>query len=265
MNKVTAPLLKQMKREKKKIVALTSYDFTTTRLLNDAGIDLILVGDSLGMVKLGYASTLPVTLEDMIYHTRIVARGNRSALLVADMPFMSYQASAADALRSAGQLMKAGAEAVKLEGGREILPQLRALRSARIPVVGHLGMTPQSVHEFGGYKVQGRGASQAKNLREDALALQKAGVCAIVLECVPSRLAAQISRKLQIPTIGIGAGVACDGQVLVVDDLLGMTPPPHPRFVKAYADLSATVRAAVRCYAREVRSQEFPDEKHAYS
>lgn len=263
--KITAPSLTQIKRENRPIVVVTSYDFTTTRLINDAGVDVVLVGDSLGMVKLGYSSTLPVTLEDMVYHTKIVARANRHAFLVSDMPFMSYQASAEDAVRSAGKLMKAGAEAVKLEGGSEILPALHALRRAKIPVVGHLGLTPQSVHEFGGYKVQGRQAAQAKTILKDALALEKAGACAIVLEGIPARLGTQISRKLRIPTIGIGAGIGCDGQVLVIDDLLGLTPPPHPRFVKAYANLAETIREAVQKYAKEVRERKFPDDPHSYT
>ncbi len=254
-----------MKRRRKKIVALTSYDFNTTRLLNEAGVDIVLVGDSLGMVKLGYASTLPVTVEDMVYHTKIVARGNSRAFLVTDMPYLSYQASAPDAIRNCGRMLKAGAEAVKIEGGREMVAIVRALRGAGIPVMGHIGMTPQSVHLFGGYKVQGRKRAQWAKILADAKALEKAGAFAIVLECIPAGLGRQISRAVKIPTIGIGAGPACDGQILVVDDLLGLTTPPSPRFVKRYADLRGVMRRAARDYTLDVRSGKFPDLSHSYS
>ncbi len=265
MGKVTVPNLTQMKRDRKKIVALTCYDFSTARLLNEAGVDLLLVGDSLGMVKLGHSSTLPVTVEDMLYHTRIVARANQRALLVTDMPFLSYQASSADAVRHAGVMLKAGAEAVKLEGGKAILPQIKALRAAQIPVIGHLGLTPQSVHSFGGYKVQGRSPKAAKAIVEDARALERSGVSALVLEGIPSALARRITRLLRIPTIGIGAGPHCDGQVLVIDDLIGLTPSPYPRFVKAYADAAGLIRSAAVRYAQEVRTGRFPDGAHSYT
>jgi len=264
--KVTAPsLVTAFKREKRKLVVLTCYDYTMARLLNEAGADMLLVGDSLGMVKLGYPSTLPVTVEDMAYHTRLVARGNSRALLVADMPFMSYQASNEDAVRAAGKLIKAGAEAVKLEGGVAMVPRIRALRAAQIPVVGHLGMTPQSVNDFGGYKVQGRRPRDQQRLLKDAKAITAAGVCAIVLECVPSALGRKISRAIAVPTIGIGGGKDCDGQVLVIDDLLGLTPPPHPRFVATYADLRGTIVQAASRWADDVRAGTFPDDAHSYS
>ena len=265
MVKVTVQTLQEKKRRREKIVALTSYDFTTTRLLNEAGVDIVLVGDTLGMVKLGFASTLPVTVEDMAYHTRIVARGNNQALLVTDMPYLSYQASAEEAIRNAGRMLKQGAHAVKLEGGSEIVSTVRALRRAGIPIMGHIGMTPQSVNLFGGYKVQGRPKAQQKKLLADARALAKAGVFAIVLECIPADLGRRISQAVKVPTIGIGAGPDCDGQILVVDDLLGLTDMPSPRFVKRYADLRRVIRRAARNYATDVRSGLFPDKGHSYS
>jgi 3-methyl-2-oxobutanoate hydroxymethyltransferase len=265
MEKITTKLLREMKHNHRKIAALTCYDYSTAQLLNEAGIDILLVGDSLGMVKLGYASTLPVTVEDIVYHTRIVARANRSALLVADMPFLSYQASKEEAIRNAGKMLKAGAEAVKLEGGAEIAPTIRALQGLGIPVMGHIGMTPQSVHAFGGYKVQGRQKDQAARILADARAIEKAGVFCIVLECVPTDLGRRISKAVKVPTIGIGAGAGCDGQVLVIDDLLGLTAPPSPRFVKRFANLRDVIKRAAGDYAREVRSGKFPDQDHSYS
>jgi 3-methyl-2-oxobutanoate hydroxymethyltransferase len=254
-----------MKRERRKIVALTCYDYTTAQLLNAAGVDVLLVGDSLGMVKLGYPSTLPVTVEDMLYHTQIVTKGNSRALLVADMPYLSYHVSPKQAVENCGRMLKAGAEAVKLEGGREILPTIEALQRAKIPVIGHLGMTPQSVHTFGGYKVQARDKAALKKLIGDAKALERAGVFAIVIECVPQEAGRQISKALSIPTIGIGAGPHCDGQVLVIDDLLGLTPDPLPRFVKRYAQLRQTVQQAAAQYGRDVRAGKFPDTEHSYA
>jgi 3-methyl-2-oxobutanoate hydroxymethyltransferase len=264
MHKLTVLSLLEMKRDRRKIVALTAYDFTTARLLDQAGADILLVGDSLGMVKLAYSSTLPVTVEDMVYHTRLVAQARPTALLVTDMPFLSYQASTEDAIRNAGKMLKAGAEAVKLEGGKEIVSKIRALREIGIPVMGHIGMTPQSVHAFGGYKVQGRQKAQAAKILSDAKAIEKAGVFAIVLECVPNDLARRISKTIKVPTIGIGAGPSCDGQILVIDDLLGLTPSPLPRFVKRYADLGTVIKRAVAEYAREVRQGKFPDKEHSY-
>jgi 3-methyl-2-oxobutanoate hydroxymethyltransferase len=263
-DKISIPILQQMKRDKTPIVALTAYDCATARLVSEAGVDLILVGDTLGMVKLGYSSTLPVTVDDMVYHTRIVARAKPHSLLVADMPYLSYQASKEDAIRNSGRMLKVGAEAVKIEGGREMAPMVRALRGAGIPVMGHIGMTPQSVHLFGGYKVQGRNPASQRALVADARALEKAGVFSMVLECVPRALAERITRLVNVPTIGIGAGPGCSGQILVIDDLLGMTAPPLPRFVKCYADLRGTIGRAVRDYASEVRQGVFPDKMHSY-
>ncbi len=264
MDRLTVPLLQAMKKGRQRIAALTCYDYTTARLLNEAGIDLLLVGDSLGMVKLGYESTLPVTVDDMAYHTQIVARGNQRALLVADMPYLSYHASVEEAVRNSGWMLKAGAQAVKIEGGVEMAPIIRALLAAKIPVMGHLGMTPQSVNIFGGFKVQGRERAARQRLLKDAKALEKLGVFAIVLECIPSSLARQITRAVSIPTIGIGAGIACDGQVLVIDDLLGLSPEPRPRFVKTYANVRETIRQAAGRYREEVRSGRFPDASHSY-
>lgn len=263
-SKVTVPALKVMKRDGQKIVVLTCYDYTTAILLNEAGVDVLLVGDSLGMVKLGLPSTIPVTVEDMVYHTTLVARGNTRALIVADMPFLSYHVSPQEAVRNAGRLLKAGAAAVKIEGGSEMLPVLKALKVAKVPVIGHLGMTPQSVNVFGGYRVQGKEKKARKTLIADAKALEKAGVGAIVLECVPEKLGKDVSRAIDIPTIGIGGGVYCDGQVLVTDDILGLTSEPNPRFVKRYANLKKTISDAARAYARDVRSGRFPDTEHSY-
>jgi len=265
MRKTTITVLREMKKDRRKIAALTCYDYSTAQLLNQAGIDILLIGDSLGMVKLGYSSTLPVTVEDIVYHTRIVSRGNRSALLVADMPFMSYQASKEESIRNAGKMLKAGAEAVKLEGGVEVAPIIRALRAIGIPVMGHIGMTPQSVNAFGGYKVQGRQKAQAAKILSDAKVVEKAGAFAIVLECVPAGLAKRITRTVKVPVIGIGAGADCDGQVLVIDDLLGLSAPPSPRFVKRYANLRDSIKRAAVDYAREVRTGKFPDEAHSYT
>lgn len=263
--KMTVPGLKKLKADKRKIVALTCYDFSTAQLLNEAGVDLLLVGDSLGMVKLGYTTTLPVTVEDMLYHTVIVAKGNSRAVLVSDMPYLSYQISPEQAVENCGRMLKAGAHAVKIEGGSEMLPILQALKAAKIPVMGHLGMTPQSVHTFGGYKVQAREAEAVQKLEADAKVLEQAGVFALVLECVPVVVGKQISQALSIPTIGIGAGSGCDGQVLVIDDLLGLTPDPLPRFVKRYANLRQIILTAASRYGRDVRSGKFPDSKHSYS
>jgi 3-methyl-2-oxobutanoate hydroxymethyltransferase len=254
-----------MKQQGQRIVALTCYDYTTAQLLNAAGVDVLLVGDTLGMVKLGYSSTLPVTVEDILYHTRIVAKGNSRALLVADMPYLSYQVSAEEAVRHCGLMTKeGGAAAVKIEGGRELLPVVRALLKAKIPVMGHLGMTPQSLNLLGGYKVQGRDKLIGRRLLQEAQALERAGIFALVLECVPEDLGRRISRALSIPTIGIGAGAGCDGQILVIDDILGLTGDPTPRFVKRYANLRQTIQEAAARFAREVRSGRYPDTSHTY-
>jgi len=264
MSAITAPGLKKMKQEGRRIVVLTCYDFSMSQILNKATADVLLVGDSLGMVKLGYSSTLPVTVDDIVYHTKIVARGNATALIVADMPYMSYHASNEDAVRAAGKMLKAGAHAVKIEGGAEMLARVKALQAAKVPVMGHLGLTPQSVNEFGGYKVQGRSTRDAKKILSDARLLEKAGVFSIVLEGVPKDLAKKVTKTLKIPTIGIGAGIHCDGQVLVIDDLLGLTGGSLPRFVKKYANLRQTIEDAASAYARDVRGGRFPDDSHSY-
>jgi 3-methyl-2-oxobutanoate hydroxymethyltransferase len=242
---------------------LTAYDYPTALALDQAGIDSILVGDSLGMVVLGYANTLPVTMEDMLHHCKAVARGARYALLVGDMPFMSYQASVDEAVRNAGRfLQEAGMDAVKLEGGRERLDAIRLITGAGIPVMGHLGLTPQSVHQFGGFRPQGRDAAAARRIYEDALLLQEAGCFSLVLESVPAQLAEFISRALYIPTIGIGAGAGCDGQVLVTHDLLGLFERFTPKFVKKYAALYGEMLASVQAYRQEVESRAFPAAEH---
>jgi 3-methyl-2-oxobutanoate hydroxymethyltransferase len=261
--KVTTLTFRRKKLRREPITALTAYDYPTALAMDQAGIDSILVGDSLGMVVLGYPNTLPVTMEDMLHHCRAVSRGAQYALLIGDMPFMSYQTSAQDALRNAGRfLQEAGMDAVKLEGGRERLDAVRAIVSAGIPVMGHLGLTPQSVHQLGGFRPQGREVSAARRLLEDALLLQEAGCFSIVLESVPARLATLISQRLEIPTIGIGAGVGCDGQVLVTHDLLGLFERFTPKFVKKYADLHGEMKRAFSAYIQEVRQGAFPADEH---
>lgn len=264
-NKVTTAAVLKMKREGEKISMLTAYDYSTAVLVDGAGVDMILVGDSLGMVVLGYDSTLPVTMEDMLHHTKAVSRAAQRAMVIGDMPFMSYQASTEEAVRNAGRFMQeAGAHGVKLEGGQEVAETVRKITASGIPLVGHLGLTPQSVHQLGGYRVQGKDDKTARKLMEDARALEEAGAFSIVLECVPARLAGEISRALTIPTIGIGAGVECDGQVLVVNDMLGMFEKFTPRFVKKYAELNAEIRAAVGRYVDEVKGGVFPGEEHSF-
>lgn len=256
---VTVPRLLQMKRAGEKIVALTAYDAPTGRLLDAAGVHLILVGDSVANVKLGYANTLPVTLEEMLHHTRAVRRGVERALLVADMPFLTYEFDPKVAVAHVGRLIKeGGATAVKVEGAGSILPSIRALVAANIPVMGHLGLTPQSVLRLGGYRRQGRDRAGAARILSDARRLQSAGVFALVLEAVPAALGKKVARALRIPVIGIGAGSGTDGQILVVDDLLGLTPAPRPRFARAYAELGAETLRAVRAYARDVAAGRFP-------
>lgn len=257
-------LLKK-KADNDKIVMVTAYDWTMARLVDAAGVDMVLVGDSLGMVVQGHDSTLPVTVDDIIYHCRAVSRGLASAHLTADLPFMSYQVSVEDALRAAGRMVQEGnAQSVKLEGGVRSAPAIQRMVEAGIPVVGHVGLTPQSVHTMGGFKVQGRGAEAAAQVMDDAVAVQDAGAFCIVLEGLPRDLAAAITERLDIPTIGIGAGVDCDGQVLVVNDILGLDLSFKPRFVKRYAELQNTVVEAVTAYADEVRSGAFPDDKHSF-
>ena len=257
-------LLKK-KADNDKIVMVTAYDWTMARLVDAAGVDMVLVGDSLGMVVQGHDSTLPVTIDDIIYHCRAVGRGLAHAHMTADLPFMSYQVSVEDALRAAGRMVQeGGAQSVKLEGGVRSAPAIERLVDAGIPVVGHVGLTPQSVHTMGGFKVQGRGDEAAAQVMEDAVAVQDAGAFCIVLEGLPRDLASAITERLEIPTIGIGAGVGCDGQVLVINDILGLDLSFKPRFVKRYAELQTTVIEAVSAYADEVRSGAFPDDAHSF-
>ena len=262
--KVSILTLRRKKQRAEIISMLTAYDYPTALAIDQAEIDVILVGDSLGMVVLGYPNTLPVTMEDMLHHCRAVSRGAQYALLIGDMPFMSYQASVEEAVRNAGRfLQEAGMDAVKLEGGRERLEAIRAIVSAGIPVMGHLGLTPQSVNLFGGFRPQGRDAAAAQRLLEDALLLEEAGCFSIVLESVPVRLAGLISERLEIPTIGIGAGAGCDGQVLVTHDLLGLFDRFTPKFVKQYAHLNGEMRRAFADYKAEVEAGLFPAQEHS--
>jgi 3-methyl-2-oxobutanoate hydroxymethyltransferase len=245
---------------------LTAYDCNLARLVDEAGIDSILVGDSLGNVVLGYQSTIPVTMDDMIHHVKAVSRGTRRALLVGDMPFLSYHLSRERAIANAGRfLQEGGAQAVKLEGGREVAEAIRGIVEAGIPVVAHLGLTPQSVNQLGGYLVQGRDEKAARKLIDDALAVEEAGAFALVLECVPEALATYLSRELSIPTIGIGAGAGCDGQVLVSTDMLGLYGNQPPRFVRQFANLNAQIREALAGYREEVRARTFPAAEHTFA
>ncbi|MBO5237959.1 MAG: 3-methyl-2-oxobutanoate hydroxymethyltransferase [Lachnospiraceae bacterium] len=264
--KNTVVTFRNAKAEGKRLSMLTAYDYSTAKLQDEAGINGILVGDSLGNVVLGYDDTIPVTMEDMIHHGAAVARGAKDALVVIDMPFMSYQISVEDALRNAGRLMKEGhAGAVKLEGGEEVCPQIRAIVNAGIPVMAHLGLTPQSIHAFGGFKVQGKTEAAAKKLLEDAKRVQEAGAFSVVLEAVPSKLAAMITEELEIPTIGIGAGNGCDGQILVYQDMLGMFSDFTPKFVKRYANVGEVMKEAFRGYIEEVESGAFPAKENEYA
>ncbi|OUM89682.1 MAG: 3-methyl-2-oxobutanoate hydroxymethyltransferase [Bacillus thermozeamaize] len=264
--KITLTDLQKKKQERTPIVMVTAYDYPSARLADEAGVDMILVGDSLGMVVLGYESTVPVTLEDMLHHTKAVTRGAKQAFVVADLPFLTAHLGVEPTLKAAGRLMQEGlAQGVKMEGGKEILPQVRACVQAGIPVVGHLGLLPQSIHQIGGYRVQGKELASAEKLLEDAKALEEAGVFALVLECVPGPLASLVSETLSIPTIGIGAGVGCDGQVLVFHDLLQYASGLTPKFVKAYAEVGATIRNAIASYAQEVRERKFPGPEHTFS
>lgn len=263
--KNTAVTFKQAKQENKKLTMLTAYDYSFAKLMDEAGVDSILVGDSVGMVCLGYEDTLSVTMEDMIHHTAAVSRGAKNALVVADMPFMSYQASVYDAVVNAGRLIKEGkAQAVKLEGGFEVTEQIRAIVAASIPVVGHIGLTPQSINSLGGFKVQGKSESAAQKLLDEARAVEEAGAFAIVLECVPAKLAERISREISIPTIGIGAGAGCDGQVLVYQDMLGLFSDFTPKFVKRFADAGTVVKEAFAGYIKEVQAGTFPAQEHTF-
>lgn len=263
--KNTVVTFREAKLKNEKLTMLTAYDYSTAQAVDNSGINGILVGDSLGMVMLGYEDTLSVTMEDMIHHTKAVARGAKNSLVVADMPFMSYQTSVYDAVVNAGRLIKEGrAQAVKLEGGVEVAEHIEAIVKASIPVMGHIGLTPQSVNTFGGFKVQGKSEEAAKKLIEDALAVEKSGAFAVVMEGVPSKLAAMVTEKLSIPTIGIGAGDKCDGQILVYQDMLGMFSDFTPKFVKKYENLGDRMRNAFATYIGEVKNGSFPSEEHGF-
>lgn len=264
MGKVTVSSLRKMKASGEKIAMLTAYDYLMARLLDESGIEILLIGDSLGMVVLGYDTTLPVTLEDVLYHTKAVARGAENAMVVADMPFLTYQVSGEEALRNAGRfLQEGGAQAVKLEGGERMIPTIERVIEAGIPVMGHIGLTPQSVYQLGGFKVQGKDLSQAKQLLKDAKALDEVGVFCLILECVPAPLAKVITESVAVPTIGIGAGPYCDGQVLVIQDLLGFGERV-PKFVKKYHHFNGEVKKAVGQFRDEVKEGKFPTDEHAY-
>lgn len=263
--KNTSVTFKDSKKNGEKLTMLTAYDYTTAKLLDESGVDSILVGDSLGMVVLGYDDTLSVTMEDMIHHSAAVARGAKNALVITDMPFMSYQTSVYDAVVNAGRLVKEGkAQAVKLEGGIEFCEHIKATVKASIPVCAHIGLTPQSINAFGGFKVQGKGKEEAQRLLDEARAVEEAGAFAVVLECVPAKLAKKISESISIPTIGIGAGAGCDGQVLVYQDMLAMYSDFKPKFVKQYAQVGNVMKDAFRQYIAEVKSGAFPSEEHTF-
>ena len=265
-DKITKTTLLKMKKKGEKIAAITSYDYLSTKLIDDTGIDVILVGDSLGMVIMGYENTLPVTMEEIIHHLKAVTRARPKAMVAGDMPFMSYQASVEDAVRNAGRLVKeGGAQSVKLEGGERYVPVVEAIVQASIPVIGHLGLTPQSLHEFGGYRVQGKDTESADRMISDAKALEKAGCFALVLEGIPWQLAKRITEAISIATIGIGAGPHCDGQVLVIQDMLGIYDEPLPKFVKMYEELGEKIRSAVSAYVKDVTDGSFPGMEHSYS
>lgn len=254
------------KQKNERLTMLTAYDYSTAKLIDASGIDSVLVGDSLGMVMLGYEDTLSVTMEDMIHHTKAVARGVKDALVVSDLPFMSYQTSVYDAVSNAGRLIKEGrAQAVKLEGGIEVCPQIKAIVEASIPVMAHLGLTPQSVNAFGGFKVQGKDEEAARSLIEQAKAVEAAGAFAVVLECIPAKLAELITNSISIPTIGIGAGNGCDGQVLVYQDMLGLYSDFTPKFVKRYAEIGPQMQTAIEDYITEVKSGAFPAAEHTFA
>ncbi len=263
--KNTVTTFKDAKKQGKKLTMLTAYDYSTAKLFDEAGVDSMLIGDSLGMTMLGYDSTLPVTMEDMIHHTKAVVRGAKNALVVGDMPYMSYHLSVQQAVENAGRFIKeAGAQAVKLEGGAAFCPEIEAMTRASIPVVGHLGLTPQSINAFGGFKVQGKSEEAARKIIEDAQALEAAGAFAIVLECVPAKLAEIITAKVAVPTIGIGAGAGCDGQVLVYQDMLGMYDNFTPKFVRKFAEVGAMMKQGVQEYCAAVQDSSFPAAEHTF-
>lgn len=264
--KNTVVSFREAKQKGEKICLLTAYDYSTARLMDEAGINGILVGDSLGNVMLGYEDTISVTMEDMIHHGAAVARGAKNALVIIDMPFMSYQTSVYDAVVNAGRLMKEGrASAIKLEGGSEVCPQIKAITAASIPVMAHLGLTPQSINAFGGFKVQGKSEAAARKLIEDARAVEEAGAFAVVLECVPAKLAKIVSESISIPTIGIGAGNGCDGQILVYQDMLGMYSDFTPKFVRRFANVGETMKAAFAEYCKSVQDGTFPAPEHEFA
>ena len=264
--RITISQIKAMKQKGEKIAMLTAYDYTTAKIIDEVGIPLILVGDSLGMVVLGYESTIPVTMEDMLHHTKAVARGTKQAMVVGDMPFMTYHISVEQALHNATRfIQESGAQAVKLEGGVNVADKVKRIVDCGIPVMGHIGLTPQSIHQFGGFKVQGKTSEAAVSMLEDALALEKAGAFAIVLETVPAQLATLITEKVSIPTIGIGAGVGCDGQVQVINDILGSFTDFVPKHAKQYAKLTDIMSNAIAQYYNEVKAGSFPTDQQSYS
>lgn len=264
--RVTITEIKEMKQKKEKIPMLTAYDYVTARIVDEAGVPLILVGDSLGMVMLGYESTIPVTMDEMIHHTKAVVRGTRKALVIGDMPFMTYHVSISDALHNAARfIQEGGAQAVKLEGGEVVAETVKRIVGCGIPVMGHIGLTPQSIHQLGGFKVRGKGLEEGKKLLSDAHMLEEAGAFAVVLECTPAPLSRLITQKLAIPTIGIGAGPDCDGQVQVISDLLGLYTEFVPKHAKQYARLAEEIRTAVSTYMSEVKSRSFPTAEQSYT
>jgi 3-methyl-2-oxobutanoate hydroxymethyltransferase len=263
--KITTPHIVKMKQRGEKITCLTAYDYSFARILDEAGVEMLLVGDSLACVVQGNHNTLAVTMDEMIYHTRLVARGRKRALVIGDMPFLSYQVSKEKALENAGRFLQAGgAEAVKLEGGVTVRETIEALVKAGIPVMGHIGLTPQSVHQFGGYKIQGRQKERRESVLQDAIAVEDAGAFSLVLEGMPVDLAEEITGRLKIPTIGIGAGIGCDGQVLVVHDMLGLFDDFQPKFVKRYADVKKVILEAAKEYISDVKEKKFPTEEHSF-
>jgi len=264
MKKVTILDIMKMKQDGKKIPVLTAYDYPTARILDEAGMPIILVGDSAGMVFAGCKNTLSVTMDEMRYHTRAVARGSKNALIVTDMPFLSYQVSIEDARRNAGLLVREGAEAVKLEGGVIMADTIKAIVDMDVPVMGHIGLTPQSVHRMGGYRVQGREKKQRKRLLDDARAVERAGAFCVVLEGIPADLAKEITERISIPTIGIGAGPSCDGQVLVIHDVLDLYDDVKPKFIKRYVNLKQIISSAVNEYIGDVREEKFPGKEHSF-
>ncbi len=265
MNKITVVKLQEMKHHKEKITMLTCYNYWMAKILNEVEIEVLLVGDSLGMVVLGYENTLPVKVEDILYHTKAVKRGNLSALLVADMPFMSYQVGEKEALLNCSRMLKeGGAEAVKIEGGAGVAKTVKCLVEANIPVMGHIGLTPQAIHKMGGYKVQGRVKEEAQRLVADAQVLEEAGIFSLVLEGIPEKLSREITKKISVPTIGIGAGKYCDGQVLVSEDILGLTGKVTPKFVKQYVRLDKEIKKAMDRFKKEVKENKFPSSRYSY-